>query len=133
MGAKASNEMQCSGRANAAVGYPRRRVGRQYGQSPKQMLRHPPIRGLIWHVPQGKCSSNKKDFSDRDCVTMFGSVSSASLNSRCRRVAGIVFAVAAALSLGACAHNPGDIPALEWQVNSAGAAAPVTPASGVFL
>jgi hypothetical protein len=58
---------------------------------------------------------------------MFGTVRSASWQSGGCRFAGLVAAGALSLLLGACAHNAGDAPALEWQattVDATGAAVP---------
>lgn len=61
---------------------------------------------------------------------MFGWVSFASRRSGGRPVAGFVIAAAASAFLGACAHNPGDMPGLQWQVNTVDAAGAAPPAYG---
>jgi hypothetical protein len=50
---------------------------------------------------------------------MFGLVDGASRNLPSRGTAGHIVAIAASALLGACAHNPGDMPALQWQAVSA--------------
>jgi hypothetical protein len=60
---------------------------------------------------------------------MFGSsVGSASRRIVGRRIAGLSIAVAASTLFGACAHNPGDVPALQWQVNTVDATQAQAPA-----
>ena len=59
---------------------------------------------------------------------MFGSVGSASRKFAGRRIAILSIAVAASTLTGACAHNPGDMPALQWQVNTVDATLAEAPA-----
>lgn len=47
-----------------------------------------------------------------------------------RRFGGLLIAGAVSLSLGACAHNVADAPALQWQVNTVDAADASAPAFG---